>query len=655
VSHRTVANLSTEERQKLHEWLLVQGDGLPDYVRTALQQHEALVEALSGNTRKLSHTLLTLRRALGIIPSSERRRSKDPLGALGHCKGRPPANEREKLQMQVARGQVLADWHEKLQNRHRKKVADAKVKLMKVEDIPLSPEEESQIAASQARFVANLKSGGDEPELALQSPQEALMRGAQVQVIEELQLVSAAYDPKEDGKLLKTFVEERTRYDFSLSLRRLDLQIEKHVVLDSTGERRILSASTADIGPPRYAVTWEFLAYMTILVVQYAMPMNRLANLLSTKEKRFSASMLSRLLRYVAQRFVPIYFELLDGLAECDILMGDDTTTRVVEVQRYFSELATNPENEPPWASYRHQSQARATLEQDPNCGLGAELASELGFEFARRSRSGHKTQFHTTTLAGKSLANDPRSQIVLYRSHLGSFGNLLEMLLQKRQAHNKNLIIQSDLATVNLIVSPKLLGRFAIRYAGCAAHARRPFSSHEHEDSDSCSYMLHLFKGLFIYEHNLDLQGRNRKNVLAVRQDHCQKLWEEIRNLAQEIQLRWSPETKLGEGAGYIIRNYEKLTAYLHEPRLSPSNNFSERMLRLEKLIEASSMFRRSLEGRFALDIMRSVLQTAIAAGVALDDYILDVLRISPVTLAATSEQWTPFAYAKRVENNSH
>jgi hypothetical protein len=34
--------------------------------------------------------------------------------------------------------------------------------------------------------------------------------------------------------------------------------------------------------------------------------------------------------------------------------------------------------------------------------------------------------------------------------------------------------------------------------------------------------------------------------------------------------------------------------------------------MLRMKKLIENSSLFRTSLEGRFALDIMRTVLQTS-------------------------------------------
>jgi hypothetical protein len=53
-------------------------------------------------------------------------------------------------------------------------------------------------------------------------------------------------------------------------------------------------------------------------------------------------------------------------------------------------------------------------------------------------------------------------------------------------------------------------------------------------------------------------------------------------------------------------------------------SNNFSERMLRLERLIENNALFRQTLNGRFCLDIIRTILQTAIAAKVDLQLYIM-------------------------------
>ena len=60
-------------------------------------------------------------------------------------------------------------------------------------------------------------------------------------------------------------------------------------------------------------------------------------------------------------------------------------------------------------------------------------------------------------------------------------------------------------------------------------------------------------------------------------------------------------------------------------------SEDFSERILRMEKLIESNELFQNFLVGRFALDINRTILQTGIAAHAPLQDYVTFVLRDSP------------------------
>jgi len=109
----------------------------------------------------------------------------------------------------------------------------------------------------------------------------------------------------------------------------------------------------------------------------------------------------------------------------------------------------------------------------------------------------------------------------------------------------------------------------------------------------------------------------------------------------------RWSAATKLGTGARYIVKHFEKLTAYLDDPRLEATNNLRERMLRTEKLIEGSSMFRRSLEGRHSLDVVRTVLQTAVAAGVPVHAYLESVLRADAAKVTEHPERFTPRSWA--------
>jgi hypothetical protein len=158
---------------------------------------------------------------------------------------------------------------------------------------------------------------------------------------------------------------------------------------------------------------------------------------------------------------------------------------------------------------------------------------------------------------------------------------------------------------------------------------------------------MLHLFLGLAIHEQRLDVRGRNKDNVLAVRGNESREMWLEIRELAQDMAKTWSKATTLGTAARYIIKHFDALTAYLDDPRLEPTNNLRERMLRMEKLIEGSSMFRRSLEGRFVLDIVRTILQTAVAAGVPVHEYLVSVLRADEEEIETNPGRFIPRAWA--------
>jgi len=87
--------LSEAERAELGVWLAEHAASIPPLVRTALEQHHALCEGLSGNRHKLSQVLFELRRALGIVAASERRRlSRDPLGPLSNGDGARPKRAR---------------------------------------------------------------------------------------------------------------------------------------------------------------------------------------------------------------------------------------------------------------------------------------------------------------------------------------------------------------------------------------------------------------------------------------------------------------------------------------------------------------------------------------------------------------------------------
>lgn len=655
----TFSPLTPQDLEEQALWLKQNREQLPQSVVIALENFGALVASLGKSKTKQNELVLQLKRAMGIVPKSERRPSNDTIPGLPNGNTFHKPTQREKLQATVEKKLQLASWHRSLARRHKGKAKMVQEKidtLPAVEDIVLTPEEEAELAETLRQREERYRYGeseGASPELM--SVRETLVSDGPITTGEREENVPAVLPGNRDLHVVKSFTEERVRYDFTVTITRVVAQVEKKVVVDEQGQRTVISGDTWALGPPHYGVTWSFLTNLAIMVGQYAMPLNRLAKLLATEGKPQSASSLWKMLRYVAERFVPIYVELFEALSDSLILMGDDTTTRVLEVHRAIAradreETEGAKEAEPtfPWHAYRNPTAAQETLRNTSSPSLGALIAAHLGFEFPRKNGTGAKRALNTTVVSGRQDALDPHSLVVFYRSHIGNFGNLLDMLLQQRKPSAKEVIIQSDLATFNLIGDPAIKTAFDIRYIGCTSHARRPFALYEHEDPALCSYMLHLFKGFAIDEWGLDVHGRNFKNVTAIRGVDSREMWEDIKALANQIAEKWSKESKLGQGARYILRHYDKLTAYLDDPRLEPTNNFSERMLRMEKLIEDSSMFRVSLEGRFVLDILRTVMQTAIVAGAPLQEYILHVLQTRPEEVAQSPEQFVPRTWVK-------
>lgn len=689
---RRLEELSAEQRREIAAWIDANRSAMPESVRSFLALHEGYLNA-EGNLRKaLDAALRDLRRALHITPSSEKRRpSGSPLAALPRAEQLGARSPREELEEQIARRRKLSKWHRELNKRHGKRIVQLQEKLSKMsaektdksekkkiheperlEDIPLTEEELAESEQAADRFNEHvLRGNGADP--AMTPMNETLMPGGAVLEHEEqVSLPVTVPEDLVDGRVVRTLHEPRVRYDFSVAVTRIELDVEKKVIVNSDGDRHVIAASTSDYGPPRYAVTWNALATLAILVGQFAMPFNRLATMFSTDTKRFTAGAFSRMLRYIAQRFVPIYLELAAQLVDAEILAGDDTSCRVLEVSTHFAKVKASEQSALPWADYqtpniaeasfnrcREERKARlqrresgdrsATPTPDENPSLGILIGRVLPFESQLRSGDGPKEALHITVISGRSHAADPRSSIIFYRSHLGSCGNLFEWMLERRKPTSRTVILQTDLSTSNSVSSPALRARFDIRQIGCGAHARRPFANFVEEDLEHCEYMLHLFLGLAIHEEELNVHGRNRDNVLAVRGNESRELWNEILDLAKTIANKWSKATQLGTAARYIINHFDALTAYLDDPRLEHTNNLRERMLRTEKLIEASSMFRRSLDGRFALDIVRTILQTAVAADVPVHEYLVSVLRVSDDEIQMQPGRYTPRAWATR------
>lgn len=415
---------------------------------------------------------------------------------------------------------------------------------------------------------------------------------------------------------------------------------------------------TSLIGPKGFQVTWRALVNVIVLAFGMALPLSRIEKLFGSKG--FSRSNTSSYCAYVAGRLMDVYIAMSKELANCDVLMGDDCVSRVSDLTRYRRDLKAwqkeqkaqkdkadwtleNPEPQKPWEKIKDDS-------------LTKQLENELDFEFAflKADQSQHKTQLNTTVLSGETVVGNSRSRVILYRSHLGSVGNLLSRILLSRARSKKELVFVGDLSSSNRVRDEDILKHINITYAGCTSHARRPFKRHLDHDPENCLDALDHFRALYQLEDIITNRSPSSKAELRADSiNGSMSFWNDLKTICEGLLEKWSPATALGEGIRYVISNFEQLTMYCRDIRLPISNDLSERLLRFEKLMDRSSFGRETIEGRARYDIIRSFYQSSLFAGVDPAFALLDVLITPAEQVSASPEKFTPLAIAARLHKD--
>jgi Transposase IS66 family len=389
-------------------------------------------------------------------------------------------------------------------------------------------------------------------------------------------------------------------------------------------------ASMDDVGPPDSNLTWSALANVLKLHIEYVIPMNRIAAMLG--HAYFSTANQCRWIAETAWDLLPIYVELFNQLADSPLWQGDDTTTKVLDI-----------------TPSKHEGALHKKVEE------------ELPFGFNLKNGQGKKSKLNVTFITGRT-GNDVRGTIRFYRTHLGSFGNLVSELLSRRSPKSfKDVIIQGDLSTTNLplaIFSEK----FNIKMAGCGSHARRPYWE-ERTRIDAAYFFL---RGFELLSHIEEDHGKIRfENPAALRKrtKYSRWIWAILRRGSLTVMnqkressgvlisydpVYWPKDSKFYLACQYIVKHYDELTLYLKYPELEWTNNLSERAQRKEKLMLNSSFFRKSREGRVALDILKTVMATAQAAQINLEDYLQFVI-LNKEDVQINPHLYTPLAFAQK------
>jgi hypothetical protein len=603
------AKLLTQEAdlKEAAVWVEAHKTAIPSCVYNAVMLLIVLRTELERTKARASKLLALFRRELGITPKSERGAS------MQADKPSPPKTDAERLAaLKARRAKLLAEIrrYEDRLGKGRKKRDKTTAAAQPVGAAP-EPNEPVFQRSQETLFSGNFGEAGSEAR----------------------RLMVSRIENFENPRGLHSAVDDRKRYEFGVTTKTINLKVET-VTDPRTGKS--VTASTDDIGPPNSQATWAGIAATIIAVIGYAIPLNRLASMLKQSCPYFTSSRLCEHLKLAAELFVPIYTHLGEALPDADVLQGDDTKARVIEINK----------------ALKDGGELR-TVSEDSLIGR---VAMVFGRVFDKKRGKGTKRSLNVSVVIGKTNAADARSYIFFFRTHLGTLGDLLTKMLEMRSPKKKSITIVSDLATTNL-VSAKLYNKFDITHAGCGPHARRPFWRYKDNDQRLCYWMLSAFLILEQVEDRIDELGRTKVRILRYRQRYSRKIWQAILKRCAAV-LRgetlyghyWPKTSELYIACQYIVNHYGELTRYLDDPRLPSNNNLSERVLRWDKIMQDSSKFRLTEAGRLHVDILRTIVHTCSAAGVELRDYLLFVFK-NRAALEADPGKFTPYAYALRLE----
>lgn len=600
---KIITNAADLEQAEI--WVRAHQTEIPEFVYSSVLLLTRLRSELALTQQRAAKLLALFRRELGVTPKSE---SGSP-AINSDAKHKPKLTDEERLAALKARRARLLKEIRRYEDRLGK---GRKKRQNKPKTSPADKADAGFAASEETLFTGNIAERLDEDQ------------ALKVDRVENF----------ENPRGLHTAADDRTRYEHSVTTKTIHLSVET-VTDPRTGKS--VTASTDEIGPPNSQATWNGIANTIISVIGYAIPINRLATMLTQSNPYFTSSRLCSQLELAANFFAPIYICLGEQLPDCDVLLGNDTKAHVNEINRALED--------------------GGELNDPPKDSLIARISESFGRVFSKKKGKGKKRSYNVSAVIGKTEPSDPRSYIFFFRSHLGTLGDLLSKMLETRSPKRKRLTLLTDLASTNL-VSASLYSSFEITHAGCAAHARRPFWKHRDKDQKLCYWMLSAFLVLEQIEDRIDELGRTKANIERYRHRYSRKVWAIIKRRCESV-LRgekvygnhWPKTSEIYGACRYIVKHFDILTAYLDDPRLPSTNNLSERVLRWDKIMQDASKFRMTEAGRLHVDILRTIVHTCSAANVALKDYLIFVFK-NRAAIETDPAQFTPYAYALKQDN---
>ena len=249
-------------------------------------------------------------------------------------------------------------------------------------------------------------------------------------------------------------------------------------------------------------------------------------------------------------------------------------------------------------------------------------------------------------------VATDAGRKIALYftgRQHAGE--NLAEVLKQ-RAPELAAPIQMCDAASRNV---PKLSQGVEILVANCLAHGRRQFVEVAQSFPQECRYVLEALGRVYYHDAQARQQGLSAQERLQFHQQHSAPVMEELHGWlqAQLAQKKTEPNSALGKAINYMLRHWKGLTVFLRQPGSPIDNNLCEQVLKRAVLHRKNALFYRTLNGAEVGDLFMSLIHTCQLNDANSFHYLTQLQRHAP-QVTADPAHWMPWNYREMLEHSA-
>ena len=347
------------------------------------------------------------------------------------------------------------------------------------------------------------------------------------------------------------------------------------------------------VGPEKYDET----ASSMVAYCKYGqgIPFNRLEAIQKDFGIPLPASTQWDLVQDAAEVLKPAREELVRQAAQADVLHGDDTGMKVLDLPRSEEDL---------------------------------------------------RTGVFTTGVVSTTEGGHP---VALFFSGPQHAGENVKQVLQQRAAELPPPVLMGDASSRN---TSKLKAETEILVANCLAHGRRHFVDVLDNFPEECRHVLEALGRVYAFDDEARQRELSPKDRLKFHQQHSGPEMKALRQWLDEQlkEKRTEPNSGLGKAMKYLLTHWNPLTLFLRHPGAPLDNNICERALKKAVLHRKNALFYRTMNGAEVGDLFMSLIHTCGLNQVNPFDYLTELQRHA-AELRSAPAAWMPWNYQERLE----